>query len=56
MIAGPLAAINQGDEGQPRSLAIARDARSAPLAAVTAALPEAIVRVRFSSPALIVQA
>src|ERR1039457_2272895 len=44
----PLARVTRG---QPRSLLTARDAWSAPLAAVTATLPKLIVRVRFSSPA-----
>jgi hypothetical protein len=39
--------------GQPGSLGTARDAWSAPLAAVSAELPSLIVRVRFSSPALV---
>ncbi len=38
-------------KGQPRSLGTARSAWSASLAAVSAALPKLIVRVRFSSPA-----
>jgi len=52
-ISGPL---TRATRGQPRSLGTARNARSAPLAAVTAALPKLIVRVRFSSPAPRVQA
>jgi hypothetical protein len=47
-ISVPLARVTRG---QPGSLETARDARSAPLAAVTAALPKLIVRVRFPSPA-----
>src|ERR1039458_9699086 len=53
MIAVPLACLTRG---QPGPLGSARDARSAPLAAVTAALPKLIVRVRFSSPALMTKA
>ena len=47
-ISVPLAGVTRG---QPRSLGTARDAWSAPLAAVTVTLPKLIVRVRFSSPA-----
>ena len=52
-ISVPLARVTRG---QPGPLGSARDARSAPLAAVTAALPKLIVRVRFSSPALMTKA
>ena len=52
-ISVPLARVKRG---QPGSLGTAGDAWSAPLAAVTARLPKLIVRVRFSSPALIVKA
>jgi hypothetical protein len=44
----PLAKVTRG---QPRPLADNYTRRSAPLAAVVAALPKLIVRVRFSSPA-----
>jgi hypothetical protein len=44
----PLARVTRG---QPRPLADTYTRRSAPLAAVIAALPKLIVRVRFSSPA-----
>ena len=47
-ISVPLTRVTRG---QPGSLGTTRDAWSAPLAAVTAALPKLIVRVRFSSPA-----
>ncbi len=47
-ISVPLTRVTRG---QPGSLRTARSARSAPLPAVTAALPKLIVRVRFSSPA-----
>jgi hypothetical protein len=47
-ISGPLARVTRGQSGSPGT---ARNAWSAPLTAVTAALPKLIVRVRFSSPA-----
>jgi hypothetical protein len=47
-ISVPLTRVTRG---QPGSLGTTRDAWSAPLAAITAALPKLIVRVRFSSPA-----
>jgi hypothetical protein len=47
-ISVPLARVTRG---QPRPLADTYTRRSAPLAAVIAALPKLIVRVRFSSPA-----
>ena len=49
-ISVPLARVTRG---QPRPLADTYTRRSAPLAAVIAALPKLIVRVRFSSPALL---
>src|ERR1022692_2874138 len=52
-VAVPLAWVTRG---QPRLLGIIRVASSAPLTGVTARLPKLIVRVRFSSPALIVKA
>ena len=52
-ISGPLTRVTRG---QPRRPEANQPGWSAPLAAVTAALPKLIVRVRFSSPALIVRA
>ena len=46
-ISVPLARVTKG---QPGSLSTARNARSAPLAGATVALPKLIVPVRFSSP------